>query len=83
MFTFTFHTDCGHGWLEVPKAIVESLRIKVSRYSYQKGDKLYLEEDCDAPRLIEALKAANVKYNTVSKHFEGNHPIRNYNRVWC
>jgi hypothetical protein len=47
--TFDFISDPGHGWAKVPRAILRTLGIeeKISRYSYQRGDWVYLEEDCD------------------------------------
>lgn len=58
---FHFFEDPGHGWLAVERTLVNKLGIagKISEYSYQNqvpGDTLYLEEDCDAPLLIEAVK---------------------------
>lgn len=59
---FTFYTDPGHGWLEVPR--VELIRLgiadKISSYSYESSDgaTVYLEEDDDAGKFIEAFKAA-------------------------
>lgn len=58
--TLNFHTDPGHGWLEAPMSLVRKLGIatKVSHYSYTRGDNtvVFLEEDCDAPLLMKALK---------------------------
>jgi hypothetical protein len=44
-----WHSDPGHAWLEVSKSKLVKLGIanKISPYSYQKGAKVYLEEDCD------------------------------------
>jgi hypothetical protein len=55
----TFYTDPAHGWLEVPRADLDTLDIahKISRYSYEKGAHVYLEEDCDAGLYLEAAKA--------------------------
>jgi len=41
--------DPGHGWLKVKRLELEKLGIggEVSGCSYQKGDWVYLEEDCD------------------------------------
>lgn len=60
---FTFHTDPGHGWLEVPAADVRALGVRVSRYSFRSRDcrTLYLEEDCDAPAFTTAWAAAHGK----------------------
>jgi hypothetical protein len=52
-----WHIDPGHGWLEVKRAELESLGIahKISPYSYEKNDRVYLEEDCDASLFFELL----------------------------
>jgi hypothetical protein len=57
---FFFHTDPGHGWLEVKIADVEALGLRVSdftQYSYRREDSLFLEEDCDASCFISAWEA--------------------------
>ena len=52
---WTFHTDPGHGWLQVKAEDVENLGVsdQISRYSYRNEDDVYLEEDCDAGLFIE------------------------------
>jgi hypothetical protein len=51
-----WHIDSGHGWLEVSKAKLKSLGIahKISSFSYEKGNKAYLEEDCDTSLFFES-----------------------------
>lgn len=58
-YNLTFHSDPGHGWLECPVILLNELNItdKISRYSYISRGLAYLEEDCDASVLIDALKA--------------------------
>ena len=53
---FRFISDPGHGWLEVPVDLVDRAGVigAVSKYSYHKGDLLYLEEDCDASQIGRA-----------------------------
>jgi hypothetical protein len=67
--TYRFITDPGHGWLEVPRAELDALGIanKISRYSYQRADLVYLEEDCDFAHFAAAKAAAGqpVKYAEV------------------
>ena len=60
MTTYHFYSDPGHGWLRVPREELRELGIesKISKYSYQKGSFVYLEEDCDAPEFINALSEA-------------------------
>lgn len=53
----TFHTDPGHGWLEVyhQDLIVLDIMGSISGFSYRDGEKVYLEEDQDAGIYINAL----------------------------
>jgi hypothetical protein len=78
MTTYTFHTDPGHGWLEVSRSELAMLHIDdaISAYSYQSGDKVYLEEDCDASLFVDALECLGVKfsYNVVTSNSDS--PIR-------
>lgn len=77
----TYHTDLGHGWLEVPKSVAKKLTFTISPYSYQDSKNFYLEEDCDAASFSYAAKDAGLKFKTVHKNFEGDHPIRRKERV--
>ena len=58
---YRFIEDPGHGWLEVPRSELRELGIlgSISPYSFQAGEMVYLEEDCDAPRFLDAYKAAH------------------------
>jgi len=78
--TYTFYSDPGHGWLEVPKKELEDLGIinKVSQCSYINQGMIYLEEDCDAPIFINSYKS---KYGINPKIYEpiqDNNDIRDY-----
>ena len=75
----TFYVDPGHGWLEVDRSDLDALGIsdKVSRYSYSKGEKAYLEEDCDAGLFIETAKSNGWTIN-IQEMYQENTPIRNY-----
>lgn len=57
---FDFHQDPGHGWVAVPRSLVQKLPLPepVSQFSYQSRDgaMLFLEEDCDAPLVLQALR---------------------------
>lgn len=65
---FTFHTDPGHGWLEVSKQDLNEFYLtdKISSFSYISDDKntIYLEEDCDASLFISEYrkKYGDIKY---------------------
>ena len=77
--TLTFHTDPGHGWLEVPIAMLKELGIHkdISPYSYRRGQNAYLEEDVDAGKFMRAAKEAgwNIRYREQHKN---DSPIRDY-----
>jgi hypothetical protein len=77
--TLTFHADPAHGWLEVNRADLETLNIahKISRCSYQKDDRVFLEEDCDAAHFIRAAGEKGWTIKTTEKHTNGNSFIRN------
>lgn len=78
--TRKLYCDPGHGWLAVKTAELDDLGIaqEISHCSYQRGKTTYLEEDCDAPRYIEAQKARGVKVDVVCKHTNRRSPIRSY-----
>lgn len=83
--TYKFHTDPGHGWLEVPFAMVYLLGIgdKLSSYSYMRDcQTFYLEEDCDAGRFIRAYEAKfGAKPNMVEGTYVNGHSfVRNLTR---
>jgi hypothetical protein len=77
--TYIFHSDPGHGWLAVKRQELKDLGIlnKVSVCSYQKGQTVYLEEDCDAPLFIKAKEAKGENIN-IKESYKDNTPIRNY-----
>lgn len=56
--TFVFYEDPGHAWMKVSRAELKKLGLeeKISSYSYQRGDSVYLEEDCDASLFLKALR---------------------------
>jgi len=75
---YKFISDPGHGWLEVTRAELETLDLldKISRYSYQRGGFVYLEEDCDAHLFAEAKKARGEPLE-VRDEYQANTFIRN------
>lgn len=76
---YRFIEDPGHGWLEVGRAEIERLGISVSSYSYIRGDKVYLEEDCDMGAFMQAKKAAGEPIE-MTRVYQENTPIRHYLR---
>ena len=61
--TLTLHNDPSHGWLEIKRADLIALGIEddISRFSYEKGSKVSLEEDNDMTRYIRAAALAGCK----------------------
>ena len=72
------HSDPGHGWLAVKLDELKMLGItsEISNYSYVKGKTVYLEEDCDAPRFIEAAKAKGITVEVKHGAERDRSPIR-------
>ena len=71
----TVYADPGHAWAKVTRKLVESLNIKISSYSYQRGAYVYLEEDCDLSAFIEAYKKP---ISFIDRHTNKQSKIRNY-----
>ena len=76
-----WYSDAGHSWLQVRRKDADMLGILdlVSNYSYQspKGKTIYLEEDSDAPRLLQACKDQEVlTHYSIDRHTNGTSPIR-------
>jgi len=71
--------DPGHGWLEVPRAMLTALGIqdKITDYSYLRGTLAYLEEDLDMHTFMQAAKLADLDIELVEIYQEHTH-IRNY-----
>lgn len=79
---YIFHTDSGHGWLEVGLDELYMLNIadKISGYSYKRGGKAYLEEDCDAGVFINALESKGIKFKYNVINVDGDSIIRSFRR---
>lgn len=75
-----YYTDPGHGWGAVKRQILEDLGIakQISSFSYQKGKTVYLEEDCDLPRLLTALSARGIWVEHVNRPTNRRSAIRSY-----
>ena len=76
------YTDSGHGWGAVKRTVLSNLGIanKITSFSFQKGNTVYLEEDCDLPSLITACAVKGIQIEFVQKHTDRRSPIRTYNR---
>ena len=75
-----FHSDAGHGWLAVKVSDLKMLGIetKITPYSYIKGKTVYLEEDCDMSKFIEAAKAKGITIEVRSGTPRDRSPIRSF-----
>lgn len=72
------HSDPGHAWLAVKLSELEMLGIKseISTYSYVRGKTAYLEEDCDAGKFIEAMRAKGIEVEVKEGACRERSPIR-------
>jgi len=77
---FDFYADPGHGWIRVSRQLIDKLDIadKISGYSYQRRDSVYLEEDCDFSVFVDAMKKAGKTVETKYHHTNKTSKIRNY-----
>jgi len=76
---YTFHSDAGHGWMEV--SLMELIKLgianQISSFSYKKGMNVYLEEDDDAAKFLNAKKKIGEEVEIVEV-YKADSPIRSY-----
>jgi len=77
---FHVYTDPGHGWLKATMQILREFGVseKISSCSYRRGNNVWLEEDCDAPLLINAMKKQGIDVKFADHHRDSESPIRDY-----
>lgn len=75
-----FHSDPSHGWLAVKRELIKDLGIadKITSFSYERGQSVYLEEDCDAALFIETAKAKGLQFVIEHCKPQNYSKIRNY-----
>ena len=82
MKAFKVYDDPGHAWVAVKRKFLVELGIleKITRCSYQRGQTVYLEEDCDAATFVKAFKErfGSVPLFAEQSHTENYSPIRSY-----
>lgn len=70
---FKFYEDASHGWVAVPRELLKKYCVAglISAFSFERGDTVYLEEDCDAPAFIAAARAAgqSVELESITADF--------------
>lgn len=82
--TFTFHSDPGHSWLEVHAAELLAVGLApsdFSSYSYQNGNTVYLEEDCDAAVFVRSYEQQVGPISFAEKFINYSHWIRALPRI--
>lgn len=79
---YTWASDPGHAWLIVNMDELRELGItsRISSYSYHNNGLAYLEEDCDAPIFIEAMRNRGVTIEFRGAHVNHDSVIRTYRR---
>lgn len=82
MAKYNFYSDPGHGWVRVRRTEVETLGIanKITRYSYQRGLYVYLEEDCDLATFVQAKNARGEHVEYLPSHANKSSKVRSYER---
>lgn len=77
-----YHNDGGHGWYAVKRRKLESMGLldKVSGFSYERGQTIYLEEDCDASLFFNALSEDEKQQIKIVDSYRHVSPIRSYYR---
>lgn len=83
--TFYVYSDPGHSWVKVPKSFLEvhlgeHWRKVFTSFSYERGDYVYLEEDCDAYTFSKRIRDAGIEpiYKEGSSCSSKYSRIRNY-----
>lgn len=75
-----FFEDSGHGWAKVLRKDLVNLGLEYSttRYSYQRAEYVFLEEDLDFPNYINAQFTRGIKIEMEETFVEGHSEIRKY-----
>lgn len=88
MKTIVKYSDPSHGWYKVNRQLLEELNIseKITNCSYQLGEFVYLEEDCDMGTFLKAYFKGEIPtewWNILkvkSNYSKKSSKIRNYSR---
>lgn len=80
MKKFKIYSDQQYGWIRVKKKLIEELGIgdKISTFSYQRGEDVYLEEPLDANIFLSAYRKKIGELLFDEKHSYRNSRIRGY-----
>lgn len=79
---FDAFEDPGHMWVKVPREMLEELGItnKISSFSYQRQNHVYLEEDCDFPAFYSAMEEKGRAVVLRRQYSNKSSKIRGYDR---
>lgn len=84
MLKLKSYSDYGHGWIAVKRKLLVELDIleKITPYSHESHSRetVYLEEDCDASTLVNALNARGQAFEIKETFHFKNSRIRNLPR---
>lgn len=77
---FHKYDDPGHGWLKCSRKLLVKYELleKISPYSYQRGDFVFLEEDRDMWLLINELRSKGKTPSWRTYNTDKRSKIRNY-----
>lgn len=75
-----FYSDPGHGWAKIKRETLRKSGIlaKVTPFSYQRGDYVYLEEDCDLSLLFKTMDAKGEALTLRNHSADKRSKIRSY-----
>lgn len=81
-FKVKVYSDSGHSWAAVKRSVLNDLDIMhlISRYSYQRGQTVYLEEDCDFPLFVIEMCKLGYWIEHISRDHGTRSVIRSYER---
>ena len=68
--TLTYHTDPGHGWLQVSQTDLDDVGLSYTDFSscsYTDSKFLFLEEDCDMAVFMLAFRAKHGKLPSINE----------------
>jgi hypothetical protein len=77
---FHIYSDPGHAWCKVPRKTLVKLGIqdKITPYSYQRGDSVYLEEDSDLDTFMTAMESKGIQVKFIEHNANKYSKIRSY-----
>lgn len=77
-----YYQDAAHGWLAVKRDLVEHLGIShaITAYSYQRGSQVYLEEDVDMLRFMQAAREQGIRVELERRDHGNRSAIRCFDR---